>query len=68
MKNPKVGDKVFGFTWREQKEKAHQEFVTAPENLLGVVPEGFSMAEAVGLGNNFVTGLSPALSCFEGYD
>jgi NADPH:quinone reductase-like Zn-dependent oxidoreductase len=30
--------KVFGFTWREQKEKAHQEFCTAPEYLLGKVP------------------------------
>lgn len=37
VKMLKVGDKVFGFTWREQKEKAHQEFVTAPEFLLGLV-------------------------------
>lgn len=33
----KVGEKVFGFTWREQKEKAHQEFVTAPEWLFAKV-------------------------------
>ena len=33
----KVGDKVVGFTWRNQQEKSHQEFVTAPEYLLGLV-------------------------------
>src|SRR5271156_2626252 len=37
VKRLKIGDKVFGFTWRNQKEKAHQEFVTAPEFLLGLV-------------------------------
>ena len=29
--------KVFGFTWRTQQEKSHQEFVTVPEFLLGIV-------------------------------
>jgi NADPH:quinone reductase-like Zn-dependent oxidoreductase len=33
----KVGDKVFGFTWRTQSEKAHQEFCTAEEWLLAKV-------------------------------
>jgi hypothetical protein len=28
---------VFGFCWREQKEKAHQVFATVPEILLGKV-------------------------------
>ncbi|KAF2268745.1 GroES-like protein [Lojkania enalia] len=55
VKRLKVGDKVFGFTWREQKEKAHQEFCTAPEWLLGLLPKGFTLAEAVTLPNNFVT-------------
>lgn len=32
-----VGDKVFGFVWRESKEKGQQEFVTAPEWLFGLV-------------------------------
>lgn len=32
-----LGDQVFGFTWREQKEKSHQEFVTVPGYLLGKV-------------------------------
>ncbi|MDI1491298.1 MAG: hypothetical protein OHK93_002507 [Ramalina farinacea] len=55
VKRLKVGDRVFGFTWRNPKEKAHQEFVCAPEKLLGVVPEGVSFQEAVTLPNNFVT-------------
>lgn len=33
----KVGDKVFGFTWRSRAEKAHQEFVTVEEWLLAKV-------------------------------
>jgi NADPH:quinone reductase-like Zn-dependent oxidoreductase len=36
-KRLKVGDKVFGFTWRGQFEKAHQEFCTADEWLLAKV-------------------------------
>jgi len=36
-KRLKVGDEVFGFAWRSQQEKAHQTFVTAPENLFGLV-------------------------------
>ncbi|KAF2119100.1 chaperonin 10-like protein [Lophiotrema nucula] len=55
VKRLKVGDKVFGFTWREQKEKAHQEFCTAREWLFALLPSGFTMAEAVTLPNNFVT-------------
>lgn len=51
----KVGDKVFGFTWRNQAEKAHQEYVTAPEKLFGKVPSGFTMQQAVVVPNNFVT-------------
>jgi NADPH:quinone reductase-like Zn-dependent oxidoreductase len=54
-KRLKVNDKVFGFTWRSQQEKAHQIYATAPENLLGVLPDGISMQEAATLPNNFVT-------------
>ena len=50
-----VGDKVFGFTWRGQAEKAHQEFVVAPEFLFGKLPNGVTMQQAVTLPNNFVT-------------
>ena len=49
------GDLVFGFTWRNQAEKAHQTHVTAPENLLAKLPAGFELSEAVTLGNNFVS-------------
>lgn len=55
VKNLKVGDKVFGFTWRSQQEKAHQEFCTAEEWLFAKLPEGFTLAEAITLPNNFVT-------------
>ena len=33
-KRLRVGDKVFGFTWRTLAEKAHQEFCTTDEWLL----------------------------------
>ncbi|ERF76390.1 hypothetical protein EPUS_06948 [Endocarpon pusillum Z07020] len=47
--------KVFGFVWRAQKEKAHQVYTTAPENLFGKIPKGISPEAAVTLPNNFVT-------------
>jgi NADPH:quinone reductase-like Zn-dependent oxidoreductase len=37
VKRLKVGDKVFGFTWRTQSEKAQQEFCTTDEWLFAVV-------------------------------
>jgi NADPH:quinone reductase-like Zn-dependent oxidoreductase len=37
VKRLKVGDKVFGFTWRSQTEKAQQEFCTAEEWLYAKV-------------------------------
>lgn len=37
VKRLEVGDKVFGFTWRSQMEKAHQEFCTADEWLFAQV-------------------------------
>ena len=53
----KPGDLVFGFTWRKPEEKAHQEFVLAPDNLLGRVPQGWKhrLADLVTIPNNFVT-------------
>lgn len=51
----KVGDRVFGFTWRNNTEKAHQLYCTAPDTLMGQLPEGFTMQSGVVLGNNFVT-------------
>ena len=37
VKNLKTNDKVFGFQWRSQKEKAHQMYNAASENLWGIV-------------------------------
>jgi hypothetical protein len=37
VKRLKVGDKVFGFTWRSPTEKAHQEYSTAEEWLFALV-------------------------------
>ncbi|KAL6716215.1 hypothetical protein ACLMJK_005781 [Lecanora helva] len=51
----KVGDKIFGFAFQGNSQKAHQEYVCVPENLVGKIPEGLSMREAVTLPNNFVT-------------
>ena len=50
-----VGDVVFGFTYRNAAEKAHQLYVTAPENMFGRLPPGFTLQQAVTTGNNFVT-------------
>ncbi|TVY36120.1 Protein TOXD [Lachnellula subtilissima] len=55
VKNLKLGDKVFGFAWREQKEKAHQELATVPEYLLGKIPSNVTPQAAVTLTDNFVT-------------
>ncbi|KIX09638.1 uncharacterized protein Z518_00719 [Rhinocladiella mackenziei CBS 650.93] len=51
----RVGDRVFGFTWRDQAEKAHQEYVVAPEFLFGKLPHTIMMQQAVTVPNNFVT-------------
>lgn len=51
----KVGEKVFGFTWRSNEEKSHQLYTVAPDFLLGKIPEGFTMQQAITLPNNFVT-------------
>ena len=51
----KLNDKVFGFAFGSQKEKAHQTYATVAENLFGVIPVGVTMQEAVTLPNNFVT-------------
>jgi NADPH:quinone reductase-like Zn-dependent oxidoreductase len=48
---------VFGFAFREQKEKAHQEFATIPEYLLGKVRRSTSVQYVGQLGLN-VRGVS----------
>jgi hypothetical protein len=43
---------IFGFAFREQKEKAHQEFATIPEYLLGKVCLSASLQYVGELGSN----------------
>ncbi|ERT03200.1 hypothetical protein HMPREF1624_01505 [Sporothrix schenckii ATCC 58251] len=51
----RVGDKVFGFAFKDNKQKAYQDFATVPETSLGKIPAGFSMQEVVTLPNNVVS-------------
>ena len=62
VKRLKINDKVFGFAFSSQKEKAHQIYATVAENLLGVIPVGVTMQEAVTLPNNFVTAYHTTIS------
>ena len=57
-----VGDQVFGFAWRSAQEKAHQDYLLAPEYLFGRVPEGFKMEEAVTLPSPFVTAFQSSIN------
>ena len=51
----KAGDKIFGYTFRERKERAHQDYVTTPETMLGKLPSKFKLHEVVVTCNNFVS-------------
>ncbi|KAG4440685.1 hypothetical protein IFR05_003831 [Cadophora sp. M221] len=51
----KVGDNVFGFFFHNEKERAQQIYVTAPEHPLSKVPAGVSLASAATVPNNFCT-------------
>ncbi|KAL2849963.1 chaperonin 10-like protein [Aspergillus pseudodeflectus] len=55
----RVGDKVFGIFFHNEKERGQQVFVTAPEHLFGriayQVPEGVSLAAVAALPTNFTT-------------
>lgn len=53
----KVGDKVFGHTWQENKHRPMQTYITVPVYLLGKVPAGVSMQEAVTVPSNFCTAM-----------
>ncbi|KAK5054645.1 hypothetical protein LTR84_001536 [Exophiala bonariae] len=51
------GDRVFGYTFRQKKERAHQLYVTTPETMLGKLSAtgGFDIRQAVVTCNNFVS-------------
>lgn len=55
VKSLQINDKVFGFTWRSQQERAHQIYITAPEYLWGILPKSLTMQEAVTVPTNLVT-------------
>lgn len=55
VKNLEKGDKVFGYAFQGNVQKAHQEFVCVPEHLIGKVPGDFTLQEAVTLPTNVVT-------------
>ncbi|KAF5502810.1 Uncharacterized protein CGCA056_v014090 [Colletotrichum aenigma] len=53
-----VGDKVLGYSFRDVKdgkEKAAQTLITVPTYLLGKMPQGLTMQEAVTVPDNIVT-------------
>lgn len=51
----KVGDKVFGFAYAENKQRPMQEYITIPSYLCGKVPEGIPLQAAATVPSNFVT-------------
>ncbi|KAK3397495.1 chaperonin 10-like protein [Sordaria brevicollis] len=51
----KVGDKVFGMAWREDRERGFQTFITTPTYLMSRLPEGMTMQEGVTVSTNLVT-------------
>ncbi|KAI8240026.1 2-methylene-furan-3-one reductase [Colletotrichum sp. SAR 10_96] len=56
--NLEVGDKVLGYSFRDVKdgkEKAAQTLITVPTYLLGKMPQGLTMQEAVTVPDNIVT-------------
>ncbi|KAF6809573.1 zinc-binding dehydrogenase [Colletotrichum sojae] len=58
VKDIAVGDKVLGYSFRDDKggkEKAAQTLVTVPTFLLGRMPKGLTMKEAVTAPDNLVT-------------
>ena len=51
----KVGDTVFGFAWRKDRERTHQEYVTVPAFLASRLPPNLTLQEAVTVPTNLVT-------------
>lgn len=51
----KPGDRVFGWAFEDQRQRAHQQYVTAPEWLFAHIPDGFSMEQAATVPENLIT-------------
>ncbi|KAH7322679.1 zinc-binding dehydrogenase [Stachybotrys elegans] len=50
-----VGDRVMGFTFKNNDQRGYQTYVTVPRNLMGRVPEGISLQAATTVPGNLVT-------------
>ncbi|KAJ9130611.1 Zinc-binding dehydrogenase [Coniochaeta hoffmannii] len=50
-----VGDKVFGFTFRNEKEKCHQTYLTTDWYMVSKLPSNISFEEAVAVPCNLIT-------------
>lgn len=53
----KVGDKVFGFTFQQEKHKPMQTYITVPVTFFGKVPANISAQEAATVPSNFCTAI-----------
>jgi NADPH:quinone reductase-like Zn-dependent oxidoreductase len=62
--NLKVGDKVFGFTFRSTEEKCHQTYLTTDWFLVGKLPPNVSLEEAVSVSCNLVTAFNALTADF----
>ncbi|KAK4218797.1 chaperonin 10-like protein [Rhypophila decipiens] len=51
------GDKVFGFSFRNQQEKGFQEYVTTATSLVGKIPDNITPEEAVTVPANLITAI-----------
>lgn len=51
----KVGDKVFGFAFRDAREKSHQTYLTTSTYLCSRLPTNLTLEEAVAVPANLVT-------------
>lgn len=56
-KTLRVGDKVFGFTFQQEKHKPMQTYITVPVTFLGKIPTNISAQEAVTVPSNFCTAM-----------
>lgn len=61
----RVGDKVFGFTFRNAEEKCHQTYLTTDWYLVSKLPAGVGLEQAVAVSCNLVTAFHALTADFE---
>ncbi|KAL7657190.1 hypothetical protein ACMYSQ_006240 [Aspergillus niger] len=59
VKRLRVGDRVFGMFFHNKTQKGQQVYVTAPETLLGKVPQNIPLSAASTIPTNFCTAFFP---------